>query len=133
MILDMIQEWFKELLIDGIISNLPGMFDTLNTKVGEIAGEVGMTPAAWNSSIFNMIRNLSETVIVPIAGIILTFVMCYELIQLIIEKNNLHDFDTWIFFKWSGHRQVSACGRCQSAFPGGQGRRSAAQYHAGFP
>lgn len=100
MILDMIQEWFKELLIDGIISNLTGMFDTLNTKVGEIAGEVGMTPAAWNSSIFNMIRNLSETVIVPIAGIILTFVMCYELIQLIIEKNNLHDFDTWIFFKW---------------------------------
>ena len=100
MILDMIQEWFKELLIDGIISNLTGMFDTLTTKVGEIAGEVGMTPAAWNSSIFNMIRNLSETVIVPIAGIILTFVMCYELIQLIIEKNNLHDFDTWIFFKW---------------------------------
>lgn len=99
-LLDMIQEWFKELLIDGIISNLTGMFDTLNTKVGEIAGEVGMTPAAWNSSIFNMIRNLSETVIVPIAGIILTFVMCYELIQLIIEKNNLHDFDTWIFFKW---------------------------------
>ena len=96
----MIQEWFKELLIDGIISNLTGMFDTLNTKVGEIAGKVGMTPAAWNSSIFNMIRNLSETVIVPIAGIILTFVMCYELIQLIIEKNNLHDFDTWIFFKW---------------------------------
>ena len=96
----MIQEWFKELLIDGIISNLTGMFDTLNTKVGEIAGEVGMTPAAWNSSIFNMIRNLSETVIVPIAGIILTFVMCYELIQLIVEKNNLHDFDTWLFWKW---------------------------------
>lgn len=91
MIFDAIQEWFQELLIDGIISNLTGMFDTLNTKVGEIAGEVGMTPAAWNSSIFNMIRNLSETVIVPIAGIILTFVMCYELIQLIIEKNNLHD------------------------------------------
>lgn len=100
MILDMIQEWFKELLIDGIISNLTGMFDTLNTKVGEIAGEVGMTPSAWNSGIFNMVRNLSETVIVPIAGIVLTFVMCYELIQLIVEKNNLHDFDTWIFFKW---------------------------------
>ena len=77
MILDMIQEWFKELLIDGIISNLTGMFDTLNTKVGEIAGEVGMTPAAWNSSIFNMIRNLSGDGDVPIAGIILTFVMCY--------------------------------------------------------
>ena len=100
MILDMIQEWFKELLIDGIISNLTGMFDTLNTKVGEIAGEVGMTPSAWNSGIFNMVRNLSETVLVPIASIVLTFVMCYELIQLIVEKNNLHDFDTWIFFKW---------------------------------
>ena len=59
-----------------------------------------MTPSAWNSGIFNMVRNLSETVIVPIAGIVLTFVMCYELIQLIVEKNNLHDFDTWIFFKW---------------------------------
>ena len=74
MILDMIEEWFRELLIDGIISNLTGMFDTLNTKVGEIAGEVGMTPSAWNSGIFNMVRNLSETVIVPIAGIVLTFV-----------------------------------------------------------
>ena len=100
MIFDAIQEWFQELLIDGIISNLTGMFDTLNTKVGEIAGEVGMTPSAWNSGIFNMVRSLSETVIVPIAGIVLTFVMCYELIQLIVEKNNLHDFDTWIFFKW---------------------------------
>ena len=86
MIFDAIQEWFQELLIDGIISNLTGMFDTLNTKVGEIAGEVGMTPAAWNSGIFNMVRNLSETVIVPIASIVLTFVMCYELIQLIIER-----------------------------------------------
>ena len=100
MIFDAIQEWFQELLIDGIISNLTGMFDTLNTKVGEIAGEVGMTPSAWNSGIFNMVRSLSETVIVPIAGIVLTFVMCYELIQLIVEKNNLHDFDTWMFFKW---------------------------------
>ena len=96
----MIQEWFKEVLIDGIISNLSGTFDTVNAKVGEIAGEVGMTPSGWNGGIFNMIRGLSETVIVPIAGIILTFVMCYELIQLIVEKNNLHDFDTWIFWKW---------------------------------
>ena len=100
MIIEMIQEWFKELLIDGIISNLSGTFDTVNAKVGEIAGEVGMTPSGWNGGIFNMIRSLSETVIVPIAGIILTFVMCYELIQLIVEKNNLHDFDTWIFWKW---------------------------------
>lgn len=96
----MIKEWFKELLIDGITSNLTGMFDTVNTKVADIAGDVGMTPSAWNSSIFNMIKSLSETVILPIAGIILTFVMCYELIQIVIEKNNLHDIDTWIFFKW---------------------------------
>lgn len=100
MIIDAIKEWFKELLIDGITSNLSGMFDTVNTKVGEIAGEVGMTPSAWNGGIFNMIKNLSETVILPIAGIILTFVMCYELIQIVVEKNNLHDLDTWIFFKW---------------------------------
>ena len=96
----MIEEWFRELLIDGIISNLTGMFDTVNTKVGEIAGEVGMTPSGWNGGIFSMIQNLSETVILPIAGIILTFVACYELIQIVVEKNSLHDMDTWIFFKW---------------------------------
>ena len=100
MILDMIKEWFQELLIDGIISNLSGMFDTVNTKVGEIAGEVGQTPSAWNGDIFSMIQNLSETVILPIAGIILTFVMCYELINIVVEKNSLQDIDTWIFFKW---------------------------------
>ena len=99
-ILYKLAEWLKELLIDGITGNLSGMFDTVNTKVGEIAGEVGMTPSAWNSGVFNLIRNLSETVIIPIAGIILTFVMCYELIQLVVEKNNLHDIDTWMFFKW---------------------------------
>ena len=98
-ILDKLAEWLKELLISGILGNLSGMFDTVNTKVGEIAGEVGMTPSAWNGGVFNLIRSLSETVIIPIAGIILTFVMCYELIQLVIEKNNLHDVDTWIFFK----------------------------------
>ena len=99
-ILDKLAEWLKELLISGILGNLSGMFDTVNTKVGEIAGEVGMTPSAWNGGVFNLIRSLPETVIIPIAGIILTFVMCYELIQLVIEKNNLHDVDTWIFFKW---------------------------------
>lgn len=99
-ILDKLADWLKELLISGILGNLSGMFDTVNTKVGEIAGEVGMTPSAWNGGVFNLIRSLSETVIIPIAGIILTFVMCYELIQLVIEKNNLHDVDTWIFFKW---------------------------------
>ena len=99
-ILDKLAEWLKELLIDGITGNLSGMFDTVNTKVGEIAGEVGMTPSAWNGGVFNLIRNLSETVIIPIAGIILTFVMCYGLIQLVVEKNKLHHIDTWMFFKW---------------------------------
>ena len=99
-ILDKIAEWFKELLIDGITSNLSGMFDTVNEKVGEIAVQVGQTPSAFNGGVFSMIRNLSNNVILPIAGIILTFVMCYELIQIIIEKNNLHDVDTWFFFKW---------------------------------
>ena len=99
-ILDKLDEWLRGLLTEGITGNLAGMFDTVNTKVGEIAGEVGQTPQAWNSGVFSMIRNLSETVIVPIAGVILTFVMCYELIQLVAEKNNMHDVDTWMFFKW---------------------------------
>ena len=79
---------------------MSGMFNTVNTKVGEIAGEVGQTPLSWNSGVYSMIRNISETVIVPIAGVILTFVMCYELIQLVTEKNNMHDVDGWMFFKW---------------------------------
>lgn len=72
----------------------------MNTEVGEIAGEVGRTPQAWNSGVFSMLQNLSETVILPIAGIILTFIMCYELIQMVTEKNNLGDVDTWMFMKW---------------------------------
>ena len=99
-LLDAINNWLKELLISGITNNLTGLFDSLNQEVSDIATQVGQTPADWNGSIFNMIRTLSETVIVPIAGILLTFVMCMELIQLIIDKNNLHDFETWIFFKW---------------------------------
>ena len=100
MIWQMIEDWFRGILTDGILSNLSGLFDSVNTEVGEIASQVGTTPAGWNAGIFNMIRSLSENVIVPIAGVIITFVMCYELIQLVIEKNNLHDLDTWIFFKW---------------------------------
>ena len=99
-ILDKLGEWLRGLLIEGITGNLSGMFDTVNDKVSEIAGEVGQTPLNWNSGVYSMIRNLSETVIVPIAGVILTFVMCYELIQLVTEKNNMHDVDTWMFFKW---------------------------------
>ena len=99
-IIDKITEWLKEILVSGIMGNLSGMFDNVNQKVGEIAGEVGMTPSAWNGGVFSMIRNLSETVIIPIAGLILTFVMCYELIQMVMEKNNMHDIDTFMFFKW---------------------------------
>lgn len=97
---DWLTDWLKELLIEGIMGNLTGLFDTVNTRVGEIAVQVGTTPAAWNAGVFSLIRQLSETVILPIAGLILTFVATYELIQLIIEKNNLHDLDYWIFFKW---------------------------------
>lgn len=96
-----IADWLKDILIDGIMSNLSGMFDSTNQKIGEIAGNVGATPQAWNGGVFAMIQNLSETVIVPIAGLILAFVMTLELIQLITEKNNLHDLDTWMFFKWA--------------------------------
>ena len=93
-------EWLQELLISGITSNLSGLFNATNEKIGEISGQVGMTPQAWNGSIFNMVQNLSENVIVPIAGVILAFVMTLELIHLIVDRNNLNDVDTWMFFKW---------------------------------
>lgn len=95
-----IEEWLKKLLVGGITSNLSGMFDSVNSQVADISGQIGQTPQGWNASIFNMIHSLSETVILPIAGAILAFVMTLELIQLITEKNNLHDLDTWMFFKW---------------------------------
>ena len=95
-----ISDWLKELLIEGILGNLDGLFDNVNARVGEIATQVGTTPANWNAGVFSLIQQLSETVILPIAGLILTFVATYELIQLIIKKNNLHDLDYWIFFKW---------------------------------
>ena len=97
---DWITDWLKGLLIDGIMGNFAGLFNDVNNQVGEVASQVGTSPAAWNAGVFSLIRQLSETFVLPIAGLILTFVMCYELIQLIIEKNNLHDLDTWIFFKW---------------------------------
>lgn len=95
-----ITEWLKGLLIEGIMGNLTGLFDTVNTRVGEIAVQVGTPPAAWNAGVFSLIRQISETVILPIAGLILTFVATYELIQMLIDRNNLHDIDTWLFFKW---------------------------------
>lgn len=97
---DWITNWLKELLIGGIMDNLSGLFDTVNARVGEIAVQVGTAPAQWNAGVFSLIRRLSETVILPIAGLVLTFVATYELIQLLVERNNLHDLDYWIFFKW---------------------------------
>ena len=99
-ILDSINEWIREILIGAINGNLSTMFGDVNEKVGSIAGEVGQTPQAWNASIFSMIRTLSENVIVPIAGLVITYVLCYELITMITEKNNMHDVDTFMFFKW---------------------------------
>ena len=97
---DSITDWLKEVLVSGIVSNLSGMFDSTNEQIGEIAGQVGLTPQAWNSGIFNMIQNLSNNVVLPLAGAILAIVMTLELIQLITDRNNLNDVDTWMFFKW---------------------------------
>lgn len=86
-----ISEWLKEILVGGIVSNLTGMFDSTNEQIGNIVGQVGLTPQAWNGGIFAMIQNLSQTVMLPIAGAILAIVMTLELIQLITDKNNLND------------------------------------------
>ena len=99
-IIQKITEWLKEMLVDAIMGNLSGLFDSVNNQVGEIASDVGMTPANFSPGVFAMIRNISENVIIPIAGLILTFIACYELIQMIIDHNNLANFETWIFFKW---------------------------------
>lgn len=99
-LLEKIFEKIRQDLINSIMESFTGMFDTINSKVGEIAGQVGQTPEAWNSGVFNMIKNLSETVIIPIAGMILTFIMCYELISMIIEKNNMHEFEPSALYKW---------------------------------
>lgn len=99
-ILEQITDWLKEMLVSGIMQNLSGMFDSVNQRVGDITTQIGTTPAAFSPGIFSMIQNVSESVIVPIAGMILTFIACYELIQMIIDHNNLANFETWIFFKW---------------------------------
>lgn len=95
-----IEEWMRTLLKDMIDSNLATMFTDVNEKTGEIATQVGQTPRGWNASVFSMIENLSNTVILPIAGMIITFVLCYELISMLTEKNNMHDIDTWMIFKY---------------------------------
>ncbi len=99
-VLQQIADWLKGMLVDGIMNNLSGMFDAVNRQVADVAAQVGNTPANFSPGVFALVRNISETVIIPIAGLFLTFVACYELIQLIIEHNNLANFETWIFFKW---------------------------------
>lgn len=99
-ILEQITDWLKSMIISGIMGNLSGMFDLVNQQVGQIAGDVGTTPANFSPAVFSMIRNISESVILPIAGMVLTFIACYELIQMLIEHNNLANFETWTFFKW---------------------------------
>lgn len=96
-----ITEWLKGLLVGGIMSNLTGLFDSINGQVSEIAATVGATPQGWNGGVFSMVKNLSETVVVPIAGVILTFVMCVELIQMVVDRNSMHDFETFTLFKWA--------------------------------
>lgn len=99
-VLEQIGEWLKGLLVSDIMDRLSGLFDSVNTQVGDIATQVGQTPENFSPGVFSMIRNVSESVIIPIAGLILTFIACYELIQMIIDHNNLANFETWIFFKW---------------------------------
>ena len=95
-----ISDWLKELLVSGILSNLSGMFDGVNEKVGDIAVQVGTSPEAWNGGIFNMVRSLSDTVVLPVAGLVLAFVMTLELVQILMDKNNFHDIETVVFFRW---------------------------------
>ena len=99
-ILEQITDWLKSMIISGIMGNLSGMFDSVNQQVGQIAGDVGTTPANFSPAVFSMIRNISESVILTGAGLVLTFIACYELIQMLIEHNNLANFETWTFFKW---------------------------------
>ena len=99
-LLEALTNWLKEMLAGGIMGNLSGMFDSVNQQVGDISVQVGQTPQGWNGGIFSMIQNLSNSIMVPIAGVILAIVMTLELIQMITDKNNLHDVDTWMIFKW---------------------------------
>ena len=99
-ITDSITETIRDFLRGWVMANLEDLFGGVNDKVGQIANEVSKTPSTWNSSIFGTIRTLSDNVVVPIAGIIITYVLCYELISMVIEKNNMHDFDTALFFKY---------------------------------
>lgn len=124
-----IEKWMRELLTGMVESNMSTMFTDVNEKTSEIAAQVGRTPQNWNSSVFSMIQNLSESVVVPIAGIIITLVLCYELISMLTERNNLHDVDTWMFFKYfvkacrENRKQDRGTGRVPEKCPGGTEKR----------
>ncbi|MBQ9140432.1 MAG: hypothetical protein IJX63_01380, partial [Lachnospiraceae bacterium] len=104
-----IEDWLKELLVSGIMNNLSNAFEAVNQEVGQIAADVSQTPASFLPGVYSLIRNISENVILPVAGIILTFIACYELIQLVISHNNLANFETWIFWKWVFKTFVAVC------------------------
>ncbi|MEE1194008.1 MAG: CD0415/CD1112 family protein, partial [Phascolarctobacterium sp.] len=108
-LLEELMDWIEDLLISGIMTNLTNAFDAVNQEVGQIATDVGQTPATFLPGVYSLIRNLSESVILPIAGIILTFIACYELIQLVISHNNLANFETWVFWKWIFKTFVAVC------------------------
>lgn len=99
-IIQQLTDWLKGVLVSGIMDNLTNTFSSVNDQVGQIAVDVGRTPSSFLPAVFNMVRNLSESVIMPVAGILLTFIACYELIQLIISYNNLSSFETWFIWKW---------------------------------
>ena len=99
-LLQQLTDYLKEILVSGIMDNLTSTFSNLNTKLGDVTNSLAQSPADFQPSVFNMIRSLSENVIMPIAGILLTFIACYELIQLVMAHNNLANFESWIFFKW---------------------------------
>lgn len=104
-----IEDWLKELLVSGIMNNLSNAFEAVNQEVGQIAADVSQTPASFLPGVYSLIRNISENVILPVAGIILTFIACYELLQLVISHNNLANFETWIFWKWVFKTFVAVC------------------------
>lgn len=99
-IFDKIEEFFKELLLGGIQANLESMFIDINDKVGAVATDIGKTPMGWNSEVFNFIKSINDSVIIPIAGLIITAVLCIELINMVMQKNNMHDTDIFEFFKY---------------------------------
>ena len=99
-VLKAISDWIKSLLTAAIMSNLSGLFDDVNTQVGNIAQQVGTKPSNFEPRVFAMIEALSRNVVLPIAGVILTFIACYELIEMITQHNNMAQFEPALLMKW---------------------------------